>query len=113
MHLSSLVLLPLAALAGSGITNQSGSVTGVGVSCFFTGAPMALSQTGAAFTGTYGPAELTCHAAGESVSVMSQGVVVNGTVSGNSMSGTAHYRVDVGAPYGVVTLNGTWAAARR
>ncbi len=157
MHLRSLVLVSLTALAGCGggddatgpspvprtanvggswtisITNLSGSVSGVGVSCFFTGAPMVLSQTGATFTGSYGPAELTCHAAGESVSVTSQGVVVNGTVtgddvafdfdtqdahhvgtvSGNSMSGTAHYRVDVGAPYGLVTLNGVWAAARQ
>jgi hypothetical protein len=35
-----------------------------------------------------------------------------GTVSGNSMSGTAHWRLDLGSPYGVVTLDGNWGSVR-
>lgn len=157
MHLRSLALVCLAAAVGCGggddalgpapaprtanvggawtisITNLAGSVGGVGVSCFLGNSPMTLTQTGATFTGTYGPAELTCQAGSESVSGLVDGIVVNGTVSGdavafdfdtqdahhvgtvsgNSMGGTARYRVDVGGASGVVTLDGTWAAARR
>jgi hypothetical protein len=36
-----------------------------------------------------------------------------GSVSGASMSGTAEWTMDFGIPVGVVTLTGTWAAAKQ
>lgn len=111
------------------ISNMSGQ----GVSCSLGNTPISLSQGGGTFTGTYGPGTLTCLAGGQSASVGTQGTIVSGTVdgnavkfdldtqdfhhtgtvSGNSMSGTARWTFDLGGNTGVVSLNGNWAAARQ
>lgn len=112
------------------LTNMSGS----GVSCNWSGATMTLAQNGTNFSGSYSGGTLTCTSGGESASgSVGSGAVINGTVSGNSvsfqldspdmpltgtitdrsMSGTGILRYDFGEPYGVVTLNGNWGAAKR
>lgn len=111
------------------ITNVSGS----GMSCSWTGGSMNLVQSGDTFSGSYSGGTLSCVGGGESMSVpMGTGAVVNGTlngdavsfqldspdypfsgsVSGSSMSGTCSLRYDLGQPYGVITLSGSWGAAR-
>ena len=119
-------------VAGSWILSAS-NLSGQGVSCNLRNTPMALSQSGETFTGSYGPGVFTCVAGGESGSVNITGTVVSGTVdgnsiqfdldtqdrhhsgtmSGNSMSGTARWTFDLGAGIGVVVLNGNWAAAKQ
>jgi hypothetical protein len=112
------------------LTNMSGS----GMSCDWAGATMNLTQSGATFTGSYSGGTLTCRSGGQSASEqVGGGSIVNGTVngskvtfeidspdmpmtgkvSGESMSGTGMLRYDLGSPYGVVTLNGNWAAVRK
>ena len=112
------------------ITNLSGS----GVSCFTSAFSVALSQTDNTFTGSYGAGTITCSGNGQQLSEnVPGGVIVNGTVSGdqvafdldtqdahqtgtisgNSMSGTSVWRLDLGAPTGVITLNGNWSAVRQ
>ena len=108
-------------------TNMSGS----GVSCNSNAFPLQITQSGATFTGSYGVGSFTCAGPGGSISVNVQGVVANGTVdinaiafdmdtqdfhhtgsvSGNSMSGTARWRFDVGGGQ-VITLNGNWSAVK-
>ncbi len=56
------------------------------MSCSITGAPMTVSQSGSTFTGSYGPGELTCRAGSETAGGMVQGVVVNGTISGDAVT---------------------------
>ncbi len=113
------------------LSNLSGS----GVSCSST-APtqLTLNQTGNTFSGSYTGGELTCSGPGGTFSdPVGSGSVVNGqingnslsfdldtpdfhqigTITGNSLSGTAQWRVDFGAPTGVVTLNGNWGAAKQ
>jgi hypothetical protein len=113
------------------LSNLSGS----GVSCSST-APtqLTLNQTGSTFSGSYTGGELTCSGPGGTFSEpVGSGSVVNGqingnslsfdldtpdfhqigTITGNSLSGTAQWRVDFGAPTGVVTLNGNWGAAKQ
>lgn len=112
------------------LTNVSGS----GISCSWSGASMNLVQSGETFSGTYGGGTITCSGGGESFSgQMGSGSVVNGSVSGNSvsfqldspdypfsgtisgssMSGTCSLRYDLGDPYGVITLSGNWGAAKQ
>jgi hypothetical protein len=112
------------------VSNMSGG----GISCSSTDATLlTLNQTGTTFSGTYSGGELTCAGpGGTSSGPIGSGSVVNGQVSGNdlsfdldtpdfhltgtvngaSLSGTARWRIDFGAPTGVVTLNGNWGAAK-
>jgi hypothetical protein len=114
-------------------TLSASNVSGQGVSCNLGPTPLQISQSGATFTGSYGPGTLTCLSGTESASVPVQGSVVNGTVAGNavqfdldtqdlhltgslngnSLSGTVRWIIDFGGDIGVVTLNGNWAAARQ
>ena len=109
-------------------TNMSGS----GVSCNSNAFPLQISQSGSTFTGSYGVGTFTCTGPGGSASGNVQGVVANGTVdinavefdldtqdahqsgsvSGNSMSGTAQWRFDLGGGQ-IVTLNGNWSAVKQ
>jgi hypothetical protein len=121
-----------ASVAGSWTLSAS-NVSGSGVSCSLGNTPMTLTQSGDTFTGSYGPGTLTCVAGGESISGGANGTIVNGvlngnsvqfdlntqdlhhtgTISGNSMSGTARWTFDLGAGTGVVVLNGNWSAAKQ
>jgi hypothetical protein len=110
-------------------SNMSGS----GVTCVTLQAGnLSLTQNGGTFTGTYGPVTLSCTNGGETASDLFQGMIVNGTVdednvrfdldtqdfhqvgtvSGNSMSGTARWEFDVGGGQTVV-LNGSWSASKQ
>jgi len=112
-------------------TNLSGTVSGISISCNIEGMTMSLTQTGATFSGSFGPSSLSCFAQGVAIDETLPGsVIVNGSVngsnvqfdfetsdwrntgtaSGSSMSGTVLVRLDLGTE--VVTLNGNWAAAR-
>jgi hypothetical protein len=116
----------------------SGSVSnmnGSGVSCSSTQpTQFTLNQSGTSFSGSYAGGELTCSGpSGTGSAPIGSGSVINGAVSGsnvtfdldtpdshfagsvtgNSMSGTAQWRIDFGAPIGLVTLNGSWGAARQ
>ena len=116
-------------------TASLSNLSGGGVSCS-SSAPtqLSLDQTGSTFTGSYQGGEMTCIGPGGTSSfAITPGTVINGTVegnsitfdldtpdahqtgtvSGNSMSGTARWRLDLGAPIGVLTLNGNWGAARQ
>jgi hypothetical protein len=119
-------------VGGSWMLSAS-NMSGQGVSCNLLNTPVSLSQSGTTFTGTYGPGTLSCQAGGQPVSVGTQGSIVNGsingnsvtfdldtqdlhhtgTISGNSMSGTARWTFDFGGSIGVVTLNGNWSAAKQ
>jgi hypothetical protein len=114
-------------------TLSASNMSGQGVSCNLGNTSVTLTQSGTTFSGSYGPATITCFAGGQSSSVLAQGVIVNGaingtavqfdldtqdlhhtgTVNGNSMSGTARWSFDLGAGTGVVSLNGNWSAARQ
>jgi hypothetical protein len=98
-----------------------------GANCVARRGHMTLSQSGATFSGVYGGALLQCNGV---VVGLASGPVVNGSVggssiafdmdtpdlhqsgaiSGNSMSGSAVWRVGVSGQ--VVTLAGNWTAAR-
>jgi hypothetical protein len=122
---------PSASVAGTwtaSMTNMSGS----GVSCSSTSpTTLTITQSNATFSGSYSGGELTCSGPGGTVSeFVGSGTILNGTlngndvsmdlntpdfhldgtVSGNSMSGIARWEVDVGAQ--TVVLNGNWGAAR-
>lgn len=128
--------------AGPGSTDVTGSwsaslsnLTGESVSCSSTSpTQLTLNQSGATFSGSYSGGELFCTAPGSTGPVpVGTGSVVNGTlsgtslsfdldtpdfhhegvVSGTSMSGTAQWTLDFGLPVGQVTLNGTWEAAKQ
>lgn len=114
-------------------TFNASNMSGSGMSCNLSAVALNISQQGNTFTGTYSGGRLTCTAGGQ---VLTQdwgsGTVVNGsvngnsiafdfdtsdyrqtgTLSGNSISGNGVWREDLGAPYGVVTLNGSFSAAR-
>ena len=111
------------------ITNLAGS----GISCFTSAFPVTLTQTGNTFTGSYGAGTITCSGNGQQLSENTPGGVIvdgtvsgsqvafdldtqdahqTGTISGNSMSGTSIWRLDLGSPTGVITLNGNWSAVR-
>lgn len=121
-----------ASVAGSWTLSHS-NMSGSGVSCNLSPAPMTLSQSGTTFSGSYGPAAVSCIAGGQSESVQIHGIIVNGTIDGNaiafdldtqdfhqtgsvsgsSMSGTARWTFDLGGSTGIVVLNGNWAAAKQ
>jgi hypothetical protein len=118
-------------ISGTWMANWS-NVAGGGVSCSMGSITLSLTQSGGTFTGAYGSGTLTCSGPGGTASgsftggTVSSGTVQGntvafnldtpdyhqaGTVSGNSMSGTATWRIDTGS--GVVTLTGTWSATRQ
>lgn len=120
----------------SGTWNASVSnLSGSGIACSSVGnTQLTLNQTGDTFSGTYSGGELTCTGPGGTASApFGSGTVINGTVSGSdvsfdidtpdqhftgtasstSMSGTTRWNIDLGAPTGVVTLNGNWGAAKQ
>jgi hypothetical protein len=115
---------------------MAGNVSGFGTfSCNVSGVNVALNQTGTTFTGNVvGDWVITCLAGGQSASqtftggVLSNGAINgnaisfslatadaqnNGTVNGNSMSGNSTWQLNLGSPYGVVVLNGSWGAIRQ
>ena len=113
---------------------SASNLSGAGVSCAALGLVLQISQTGSTFSGSYSGGTMQCSGPGGTVSgAISSGTVVNGSingtsvqfdldtqdlheagsVSGNSMSGSATWRFDLGAPTGVVVLSGNWSAARR
>lgn len=112
------------------LTNMSGS----GISCSWSGMTANLTQSGTSFSGSYSGGTYTCTGGGESISGnVGSGSIINGSVNGNdvrfaidtpdmpmtgtisgqSMSGTGTMRYDLGSPYGVITLSGSWGAARK
>lgn len=124
---------PSDANVGGVWTFSISNMSGQGVSCRLGNTPLTLSQSGRTFTGSYGPGTITCQAGSEAFSGTTQGTIVSGTVdanavqfdldtqdfhhtgsiSGNSMSGSARWILDLGGSVGVITLNGNWAAARQ
>jgi len=108
------------------------NMSGFGVSCNSNAFPLQITQSGSTFTGSYGLGTFTCTGPGGSTSVDVEGVVVNGTVdinavafdldtqdahqtgsvSGNSMSGTAWWRLDLGGGQ-IITFNGNWSAVKQ
>lgn len=107
--------------------------SGSGVSCELTGVTLSLEQEGDAFAGTASGGEIVCFAglssSGASFGThpVTRGTVEGddvafdfragdithaGTVTGRSMTGTVAWTLDLGGPLGVVTLTGTFAAAR-
>ena len=114
------------------ISNLSATVNGIGISCSFS-REINILQSGTTFSGTADPGLLSCQAGAATASTLfgSEPIVsgtVNGnnvafdfstsdfhhagTVSGNSMSGNATYRVDLGGTIGVVNMTGSWGASR-
>ena len=112
---------------------QATNLAGDGVSCTITGATLTLTQSGSTFSGSYSNAKLSCQVAGvESVIGTYSGQVVNGlvsgdsvsfdfntsaftnagTITGSSMSGMATATENVGGTIGNVTLTGQWGATK-
>ena len=103
------------------------SMSGSGYSCNASGVKLELNQSGDTFTGTYSAGSFSCN--GTYVGTL-KGTVVNGklndsdvhfdldspdfhqtgTVSGNSLSGSATWTLDFGS--GPLTLTGSWAASK-
>ena len=124
---------PSNAQVGGTWTFNASNMSGSGVSCNLLSASLVITQSGATFSGTYGPGTLSCVAGGQSQSATINGTIVNGTVdgsavafdldtqdfhhtgtaSGASMSGTARWTFDLGGSVGVVMLNGNWSAAKQ
>jgi hypothetical protein len=108
------------------------NLTGGGVTCNLADTPMTLTQSGTAFSGTYGPGSLSCTGPSGLQSGLVQGYVIHGTVNGltvafdldtpdahhtgtstgSLMSGTATYRVSDGSG-AIVILSGSWSASRQ
>ncbi|MGE0353182.1 MAG: hypothetical protein AB7Q69_08075 [Gemmatimonadales bacterium] len=110
------------------------SLSGAGISCTLTGMVVVITQAGTTFSGSYNGGTMQCYGPGGSTGgPIGSGTVVNGKLSGsevqfdldtqdihqtgsiggNSMSGTTTWRLDLGAPTGVIVLSGNWSAARR
>lgn len=110
------------------------NLSGAGISCNATGMTMTLNQSATSFSGSFNGGVLTCVDGGQGFSdqigngTVLDGVVsgnlvafdlgspdlaLNGTISGTSMSGGCTWRIDLGVPYGVIVLSGSWGAARR
>lgn len=112
-------------VAGSWTGNWA-NLQGSGLSCNVSGVQMVVNQSGSTFTGTYSNGQITCNGtsgggtAGTIVNGTISGNTVafdldnqaahqTGTISGNSMSGTAIWTLSVsGTTY---TINGTWSAS--
>ena len=110
-------------------------LTGGGSSCSSTDpTSLTLTQTGGTFSGSYSGGEVACTGSSGTFSFpVGSGAVVNGTVNGasvsfdldspdfhqsgtvngSSMSGPATWNCFFGPATGVVTLTGTWHAARQ
>ena len=105
------------------------NVTGNGVTCNMTGVQLNLSQSGTTFSGNYTITHLTCVGPGGTQNGGPfSGSVMNGTISSGHvefdmddsrlhytgtlnnthMSGTTQWSLDLGPPYGVVNMNGSW-----
>jgi hypothetical protein len=115
-------------LAGSWSYNAT-NLAGGGLSCSVSGVIVSISQTDNTFTGTYSPGTLSCVSAGSAA--FSGGTVVNGTItgtgvnfnfdtqdwahngslSGNSVSGTTTMRLVLSGGQTLV-MNGTFAMAK-
>jgi hypothetical protein len=125
---------PVGSINVGGTWNASVSnMSGEGASCSTT-TPFRLNirQVENTFTGTYSGGVLTCLTPTESFSTPLNGVVTNGEVSGNtisfdldspdfhhegtvtanSMSGSADWNYDFNLPLDVVTLTGGWSATK-
>ncbi len=120
-------------VAGSWTYNAT-NLSGSGVSCSVSGTSLALAQSGGTFAGSYSGGTISCSGPGGTESnPAGSGTVANGsvtyagavsfdfdtqdwqntgTLSGNSMSGTATVRIDLGAPTGVITLSGNFSAVQ-
>ena len=122
-------------VAGSWTYNASNlSGGGISISCSVSGTSLVLTQSGGTFTGSYSGGTISCSGETGTPSVpVGSGTVANGsvtsagavsfdfdtqdwqntgTLSGNSISGTATVRIDLGSPTGVVTVSGNFSAAR-
>jgi len=107
------------------------NLSGGGISCFESGTTLNLYQHGTTFTGSFSGGVFIC---GLDAVFVADGRVINGsitsdsavsfdmrtdgwhnsgTLSGDSMSGTATVPLDAGPPVGRVTLTGTFAAVRQ
>ncbi len=116
-------------------TNMNGTIVGLGsFSCNITGVNATLTQVDNTFSGQInGDWSMTCIAGGQTETMTASGGAISngvisgyrvsfsmatddasqtGTISGNSMSGQSTWRVDFGAPYGVVVVRGNWGAVR-
>lgn len=124
---------PKASITGTWSLSATNLVGGA-LSCDVSGAVLDLTQSHSTFTGTYSNVILNCTANGTSLSEGPySGPVVDGQISkssvsfdlknsmtqltgtpsdDDSMAGTVVLTTDFGSPYGVVTLNGSWAAER-
>ena len=114
---------------------MNGTIVGLGsFSCNITGVNATLTQVDNTFSGQInGDWSMTCIAGGQTETMTATGGVISngvisgyrvsfsmatddasqtGTISGNSMSGQATWRVDFGAPYGIVVVRGNWGAVR-
>ncbi|HZN99166.1 MAG TPA: hypothetical protein VFB61_15640 [Gemmatimonadales bacterium] len=125
---------PVGSLNVGGTWNMSiSNMSGSGASCS-TSDPIraTIRQTGSSFTGTYTGGILSCLTPTESFSTaVGSGAITNGqvggstisfdlgayghhdgTLSGNSMSGSAEWTYDFGLPLNEVPLTGGWSATR-
>ena len=113
---------------------NTGQLSGGNVRCFITNVDLSLNQTGATFTGSANGGNIRCTVAGVTVmdGPLGNQVVVNGTVSGNtlsfdietpawsnsggvsgnSMTGTVRLTIDLGGTTGSVDLTCNWSATR-
>ncbi len=101
------------------------------ISCYETGTTLDLNQSGTTFTGSFAGGLFVC----DTITVfVVEGDVLNGsvtsdsavsfdlrtsdwhnagTLSGNAMSGTVEVLINLGPPFGRVTLTGAFACVRR
>ncbi|HUK61886.1 MAG TPA: hypothetical protein VLV15_01095, partial [Dongiaceae bacterium] len=114
-------------------SGSASNVTGSGVTCDGTGLKLMLTQSDATFTGSYTLVKLSCSGPGGSSSggpfggAVTNGTITGasvsftldtgelaftGTLSGNTMSGSTVWTLDLGPPYGTVVLTGNWTAKR-
>ncbi len=114
---------------------DASSLNGSGLSCNVSGTSLVFTQSGGTLTGSHSGGTISCAGPTGTVSLpVGSGTIVNGsvtsagavsfdldtqdwrntgTLSGNSISGTATVRIDLGSPTGVVTLSGNFSAARQ
>ena len=122
---------PAVAAVSGRWTLAASNVAGSGITCGLSNTPLQLTQSGTAFTGSYGPGVLSCSGPGGTITNPAQGIVVSGqvngaavsfdldtqdfrlsgTISGASMTGTAVVRLVSGSQ--TVTLTGPWSAVRQ
>ena len=124
---------PVNANVSGGWTYSATNLTGGGATCNASGVVLTINQSGSTFTGSYSGGTITCSAPGVPTESgdFGTGTVANGTiainsvafnfdtsdwantgtVSGNSMSGTAVVRVSTGQSTYILT--GNFGATRR